>query len=174
MDFGNLYLERKHKALCILGWGNPNSLDTRGIPVWARQSQSNMTACRLGSKLRKVQLTDLKSLHRLIHYIVTLEINLLRHLTSLTQILAQEKIFPFLQGRHAVARRPIKCGTPIGLESPIVSSLYPEKLMTNCSGCFKAVVIPVPCRGCAAYLFCSRDCRLKKLCREEKEEHEYT
>ena len=93
---------------------------------------------------------------------------MLRHLTSLTQILAQEKIFPFLQGRHAVARRPIKCGTPIGLESPIVSSLYPEKLMTNCSGCFKAVVIPVPCRGCAAYPFCSRDCRLKNYAEKRK------
>lgn len=68
-------------------------------------------------------------------------------------------VYNKFEGRHAIATKTIKPGEVLGVEEPVVYSLYSERFLSNCSRCFKAVVVPVPCFGCSAILFCSMNCR---------------
>eukprot|EP00095_Tigriopus_kingsejongensis_P005207 maker-scaffold408_size180710-snap-gene-0.32 protein:Tk05207 transcript:maker-scaffold408_size180710-snap-gene-0.32-mRNA-1 annotation:"hypothetical protein KGM_11275" len=63
------------------------------------------------------------------------------------------------EGRWARADRDIQPGELIGVETPIVHYLYKERFMSNCTHCFKSVVVPVPCYGCSSIIFCSLKCR---------------
>lgn len=53
----------------------------------------------------------------------------------------------------------IKAGEILAVESPAVHLIYPDRLMSNCTECFKPVVVPVPCFGCAGVVYCSDKCR---------------
>lgn len=63
------------------------------------------------------------------------------------------------RGRHVIATEPLKCGTYLASELPIVNYLWSENMLSHCSNCFSLVRTLVPCFTCSLIVFCSDTCR---------------
>lgn len=70
------------------------------------------------------------------------------------------------KGRMVKARRDIKAGELICVDSPAVSLLCPDKqqaVFAHCLDCFRRTRAPLPCDNCCTVVFCSKECKKRAL-----------
>ena len=70
-----------------------------------------------------------------------------------------EVVFSPDRGRYIVAKRDIKPGEVILVESPYASVLVPEYRWSHCHHCMSRTVSTIPCTQCSCALYCSETCR---------------
>ncbi|TRY63413.1 hypothetical protein TCAL_02645 [Tigriopus californicus] len=63
------------------------------------------------------------------------------------------------RGRFAIAKADIPMGTTLFNEKPLLFSLLPEKMGSNCLHCFKVIKAVLPCPDCVWVCFCSLECQ---------------
>lgn len=62
------------------------------------------------------------------------------------------------RGRFGIAKEDIPMGTTLFNEKPLLFSLLPEKMGSNCQHCFKVIKAVLPCPDCIWVCFCSLEC----------------
>lgn len=62
-------------------------------------------------------------------------------------------------GRCVIAKRDIKPGDVLMVDSPYSSMLNPDYLDTHCFHCYKRAPVPVPCNSCSKVWYCCEGCR---------------
>ena len=72
-----------------------------------------------------------------------------------------EVVFSPDRGRYIVAKRDIKPGEVILVETPYASVVLPEYRWSHCHHCMSRTVSAIPCMQCSAALYCSETCRLR-------------
>ncbi|CAL4136244.1 unnamed protein product [Meganyctiphanes norvegica] len=65
------------------------------------------------------------------------------------------------QGRYAVAAEDINPGDVLAVEDPYAYVLMRDDYLLHCQNCFASVKAAIPCKSCAAVVYCSVECREK-------------
>ncbi|MPC12584.1 SET and MYND domain-containing protein 4 [Portunus trituberculatus] len=63
------------------------------------------------------------------------------------------------RGRCTVAKRDIKPGDVLMVDSPFCTMINPSFLKAHCFHCFAGVATPTPCSSCAKVWYCGEACR---------------
>ncbi|KAK7082422.1 hypothetical protein SK128_013921 [Halocaridina rubra] len=64
------------------------------------------------------------------------------------------------RGRCTIAKRDIRPGDVLIVDSPYCTVLNPDYLTTHCFHCYQRAPAAVPCNSCAKVCYCSEECRL--------------
>nr|XP_053657059.1 SET and MYND domain-containing protein 4-like [Cherax quadricarinatus] len=64
------------------------------------------------------------------------------------------------RGRCTIAKKDIKPGDILMVDTPYCTMLNPESLSTHCYHCYTRCPTPVPCTSCAKVWYCSEECQV--------------
>ncbi|CAL4124554.1 unnamed protein product [Meganyctiphanes norvegica] len=81
------------------------------------------------------------------------------HETFITATSAIDIVVTKAKGRMAIAKKDIKPGDLIIVDSPYVTSLNFDLCSSHCHHCHKRCNLPFPCNSCAKVVYCSASCR---------------